>query len=518
MKDILQANVVDGYKLGHISQYIDKTEYVSSNLTPRSNKLARALREHFDGKMQYFGLQMAIINMKEAWDDSFFSKDVDFVMKSYTRRIKNYLGPDHGDDQIAAMRELHSVGYLPVEVKSLPEGIRVDMGVPVFTVKNTDKRFFWLTNYLETYLSCMVWPMCNSASISAEYLKTSARWSVVTDAPEQWVAIANHCFAARGHRGEADSMVSGMGHLSVGNVGTDTLWAIDGMEKYYGADSDKELIGCSVNAFEHATATQRIAYYRGKLGFTDYGQAEVESLRDIVANLYPTGIISYVADSEDYFWLMEEGLKQVKDEILNRTEDSLGLCKVVFRPDSSPKTPLEVIVGDKEAPTGSAEYKGSLELLWENFGGGYNSKGLRLINPKVGLIYGEAIDIDMQEAIYKTMFEMGFCVSNILLGTGSWGFLDRSSRDSYNIAIKGTHSIVDGEEVSMQKTPKTAMGSKKSAKGLLRVENENGKFVLYDQQTPEQEQQGLLDTVFLNGKLVKETSLQEIRERVKDSL
>lgn len=518
MKDILQANVVDGYKLGHISQYVDKTEYVSSNLTPRSNKLARYVKEHFDGKMQYFGLQLALVNMKEAWDDSFFSKDVDFVMKSYTRRIKNYLGSDHGDDQIEAMRELHKLGYLPVEIKSLEEGIRVDMAVPVFTVKNTDKRFFWLTNYLETYLSCMVWPMCNSASISAEYLKTSTRWAVITDAPNFWVNIANHCFAARGHRGEHDSMISGMGHLSVGNVGTDTLWAIDGMEKYYGADSDKELIGCSVNAFEHATATQRIAYYRNVLGFTGYGEAEVQSVKNILTELYPAGVISYVADSEDYFWLMSEGLKQLKDEILSRTEDSLGLCKTVFRPDSSPKTPLEVIVGDKEAPVGSPEYKGSLELLWEAFGGTYNSKGLRLINPKVGLIYGEAIDIDMQEDIYRSMFEQGFCVSNILLGTGSWGFLDRSSRDSYNIAIKGTHSIVDGDQVSMQKTPKTAMGSKKSAKGLLRVELEDGKYVLYDQQTEEQEKGGILKTVFLNGDLVNKTTLEEVRTRAKNSL
>ena len=518
MKGILQAHVVDGYKLGHISQYVDKTEYVGANLTPRSSKLARAVEKYFDGKMRYVGLQMALKNMINSWEDTFFSKQEDTVIKAYTRRIKNYLGSDHGDDQIDAMRELHKLGYLPIEVKSLAEGSRVDMGVPVFTVKNTDKRFFWLTNYLETYLSCMIWPVCNSASISEEYLKTASRWSTVTGAPDFWVGIACHCFAARGHRGEFDSMISGMGHLAVGNVGTDTLWAIDGMEEYYNADSDKELIGCSVNAFEHATATQRIAYYRKVLGFTEYGQAEVESLRDIYTNLYKSGIVSYVADSEDYYWLMEHGIKQVKEEILSRTEDSLGLCKAVFRPDSSPKTPLEVIVGDKEAPVGSAEYKGSLELLWENFGGTLNDKGFRVINPMVGLIYGEAIDIDMQEAIYSCMVEQGFCVSNILLGVGSWGFLDRSSRDSFNIAIKGTNSIVDGEEVSMQKTPKTAMGSKKSALGLLRVEKEDGKFVLYDQQTKEQEQQGLLETVFLDGKLVKETSLQEIRDLVKGSL
>ena len=105
----------------------------------------------------------------------------------------------------------------------------------------------------------------------------------------------------------------------------------------------------------------------------------------------------------------------------------------------------------------------------------------------------------MQDRIYAKMVEMGYCVSNLLLGVGSWGFLDRASRDSYSICVKGTHSVVDSVETPMQKNPKTALNSKKSAKGLLRVELEDGKYVLHDQQTPEQEQQGELKEVFRDG-------------------
>ncbi len=516
MKVVSQAHIVDGYKLDHISQYVPNTELVYSNMTPRSNRLARVLKDHFDGKMIFFGAQKAILQMKDLWDYTFFSQPKDVVMKQFARRIKNYVGQDYGDKQIEAMGKLHDLGYLPLSIKTLPEGTAVNMGVPTITIKNTLPEFYWLTNYTETYISSSVWHMCNSASLTREYRKTTDRWAKVTGADAFWCEIANHCFAARGHRGHYDAIDSGMGHLLF-SVGTDTLAAIDGLEDYYGADSDKEMVGISVNAFEHATATQRIAYYRN-LGFTKTPlEAEKESIRDICENLYPTGIVSYVADSEDYFGIINHVAKELKDVILARKEDSNGLCKFVFRPDSSPKTPLEVIVGDSEAEC-PLERKGTLQALWEIFGGSVNEKGYRVLNPKVGLIYGEAIDIDLQEKIYATMEQQGWCVSNLLLGVGSWGFLDRSSRDSFSQALKGTHSIVDGEDISMQKNPKTAAESKKSLKGLIRVEFENGQYVAYDQQTAEQEQQGELVEVFRDGIFLQEATLSEIRERVKQAL
>lgn len=518
MNNVPQAHKVDGYKLGHIEQYIEGTSQVYANMTPRSDRLANVIREHFDGTMVFFGIERVIQQLKQDWEETFFTKPKEDVMNKYARRIKNYLGADYGDAQIAAMGKLHDLGYLPLQIKALPEGSSVNMGIATITIKNTHDDFFWLTNYCETYISCSIWHMCNAASLSREYAKTSSRWGEVTGAEESWLGIANHCFAGRGHRGDQDAMDSGMGHLLF-SFGTDTLWAIDGMEDFYGADSDKELIACSVNAFEHATATQRIAYFRNSLGFNTYPlHAETESLRDILTNLYPKGIVSYVADSEDYYGVISEVAKDLKEVILSREEDSLGLCKTVFRPDSSYKTPFEVICGDADEVKGSPEYKGTLEVLWDIFGGTLNASGYKVLNPKVGVIYGEAIDIHLQEKIYAAMEGSGWCVSNVLFGVGSWGFLKDSSRDSFSQALKGTHSVINGEDVSMQKNPKTASQSKKSALGLLRVELEDGKYVQYDQQTQEQEQQGELQTVFVDGVLVRETTLQEVRDRVKASL
>ena len=522
-----QNTKVDGYKLGHLDQYVKGTKYVSSNMTPRDDRLARVIRESFDGKMDYFGIQMLVIKLVSAWNESFFNRSKDSVMKAFKRRVKNYLGTPYGDNQIEAMGKLHDLGYLPLHIKTLPEGSRVNMKVPEFTVVNTHEDFQWLTNYCETYLSTNIWHTCNAASLSRQYASTSKKWGAITEAPDMWYGIANHCFAGRGHRGDEDGMQSGMGHLCY-SVGSDTLWAIDGIEYYYGGDSDKELIACSVNAFEHATACQRIAYYRDILGFDSHPlAAETESIRDICENLYPKGIISYVSDSEDYYGVISKVALELKDVILGREVDEMGLCKFVFRPDSSPKTPFEVIMGDKDAPINSPEHLGTLEVLWDIFGGttkvAANGKTYRMLNDKVGIIYGECITLELQDRVYAAMEAAGWCVSSVLFGTGSWGYLEGSSRDSFGKAIKGCHTKVDlGEaeltHLSMQKNPKTASAFKKSAKGLLRVEEINSNFVLFDEQTPEQEEGGVLQTILLDGGLSNLITWSELKAKFMNSL
>ena len=496
----------DFYKWGHSDMYQNKTTRVYSNMTPRSDKYANVLNSN--GKMVFFGLQYALANLVEQWDQNFFQKPKEKVINRFTRRVKNSIGKEYGSGMIENLSKLHDLGYMPIEVRSIEEGNWVNMGVPVFVINNTHPDYFWLVNYLETYLSAIVWPMCNSAMVSSQYRKTATKWAKMSAAPDFWIEIACHCFAARGHRGIEDATISGMGHMLF-SAGTDTGWAIDYLEDYYGANSDNELIGCSVNATEHAVACQRIAYFRNVLG---EAHAERESVRDLLVNVYPTGILSYVADSEDYFRFISEDMAALKPEIEARQVDAQGLCKFVVRPDSSPKTPYEVIVGDDESDD-PLQRKGTLQILWDTFGGTVNEKGLRVINPKVGIIYGEAIDGEMQEKIYHGMIQRGWCVSNVLMGVGSWGFLKNASRDSYSIAIKGTHSVVDDLEVSMQKNPKTALDSKKSARGLLRVEKENGEYVLCENQTHEQFQTGELKLSFRDGKFVNFQEWKNVKSR-----
>jgi len=111
----------------------------------------------------------------------------------------------------------------------------------------------------------------------------------------------------------------------------------------------------------------------------------------------------------------------------------------------------------------------------------------------------------------------GLASGNIVMGIGSFTF-QYVTRDTFGSAIKATYGVVNGEGRELFKDPATDNGTKKSAKGLLRVELVNGEYVLYDQQTPEQEEQGELKSVFLNGKLMRFQTLQEIRDRLNSSL
>jgi nicotinamide phosphoribosyltransferase len=187
----------------------------------------------------------------------------------------------------------------------------------------------------------------------------------------------------------------------------------------------------------------------------------------------------------------------------------------VIRPDSG--DPVKIIVGDKNAVPGSPEYKGAIECMWEVFGGTVTEKGFKLLDSHIGLIYGDSITLQRQEAILSGLKEKGFSSFNVVLGIGSFTY-EYVTRDTYGFAMKATYGEVNGEARNIFKDPKTDDGTKKSAKGLLAVFKENDTLVLKDECTWEEEKQGLLQTVFENGKIVNEQSLTEIRERINQHL
>lgn len=246
----------DFYKADHRRQYPDGTDMVYSNFTPRSDRLAKVIREQFDGKIVYAGLQAFLIEfMIIQFADKFFNLPEEKAVKQFTRRMVTSLGPNNiGEDHI---RALHRLGYIPLEIRSLPEGSRVNMKVPVFTVKNTLPEFFWLTNAMETVLSMFTWKTCTSATLAYEYRKLLDAYAEKTGTAKEFVQWQGHDFSMRGMSGFDDAMMSGFGHL-LSFTGTDTIPAIDFAEQYYLADADMELIGGSVAATEHSVATLNI--------------------------------------------------------------------------------------------------------------------------------------------------------------------------------------------------------------------------------------------------------------------
>jgi nicotinamide phosphoribosyltransferase len=78
-------------------------------------------------------------------------------------------------------------GHLPIEIWALPEGTSVPVGVPMLVLWNTEPEFFWLTNYLETSLSAVVWGPCTSATIAKEYRNLLLRAAEFTGGSPEFV-------------------------------------------------------------------------------------------------------------------------------------------------------------------------------------------------------------------------------------------------------------------------------------------------------------------------------------------
>ena len=487
---------IDFYKADHRRQYPAGTEYVYSNFTPRSGRLAPVL-DSYDDKVVFFGLQGFIKRfLMESWNEEFFDKDKDAVIAAYRKRMDAALG--EGAVPTDHLEALHDLGYLPIRIKALPEGSRVNMRVPMLTIINTKPEFFWLTNYLETALSAGLWKSCATATIAYEYRKLLRDAAIATGVDVDSIAVQAHDFSFRGMSGIADATISGAGHLT-SFIGTDTVAAIDYLEDYYNADSANGPIGVSVPATEHSVMCMGTK------------SDEIGTFRRLIEDLYPSGIVSIVADTWDFWQVVTEFTVELKNKILARTPNAMGLAKVVFRPDSG--DPVKIICGDPDAPEGSPARKGAVQCLWDVFGGTETETGHKVLHERVGLIYGDSITLERARRILDGLAAKGFASSNVVLGIGSYTY-QYMTRDSFGFAMKATWGQVNGEGRPIFKDPITDSGLKKSAKGLLRVEREGDDFVLHDEQSAAEEKGGALTVVFEDGKLIVDDSLEAIRARL----
>lgn len=483
-------HLTDGYKVDHRNQYPTGTSLVYSNWTPRKSRIEGVDKVLFFG-LQYF-IQKYII---DDFNQNFFSQPKEEVIQRYKRRIDNYLGPDAITyDHVEA---LHDLGFMPIEIKAVEEGTLVPMRTAMFTIWNTQAEFFWITNFLETIMSCVMWLPCTSATTAFQYRKILDQYAEKTGGDLAFVDWQGHDFSFRGMAGVEAAMMSGAAHL-LSFAGSDTIPAIDFLEEYYEADCEQELIGGSVAATEHSVMC---------MGTQD---AEIETFKRLINETYPSGIVSIVSDTWDFWQVITEFLPELKSDILARDG------KVVIRPDSG--DPVKIICGDATAPEGSPEYKGAIECMWEVFGGTVTSTGHKLLDAHIGLIYGDSITIERCIAICEQLHQKGFASTNVVLGIGSFTY-QYVTRDTFGFAMKATYGEVNGKGREIFKDPKTDDGTKKSARGLLMVEGRDGMVTgMKDSATKEEEQQGMLQTVFKDGSFVQKTSLKKIRERVQEQL
>jgi len=502
--------LTDGYKTGHHQQYPKGTTKVYSNFTPRSNKYAPKGCD----QVVSFGQQMVMQQIHEAFQRDFFSQPKDLVCGQMKEELSMYLGTDY---DVTHFEKLHDLGYLPIAVKALPEGTMVPIKVPVLTIYNTHPDFYWLTNYLETILSNLLWKPMTSATIAQQYRKVLTKWMKKTDPANAWfIDWQGHDFSMRGMDSAEAVISSGLGHLTSFS-GTDSLPAIYGARKFYGAEG---FVAGSVPATEHS-----VMCAGGK-------EDETDTFRRLL-NTYPKGILSVVSDTWDLWKVCTEHVVTLKEEILARDG------KLVIRPDSG--DPVDILCGEKvisrdyrdvvenaDLDTSHPKYKGVIELLWDVFGGTVNEQGYKVLDPHIGAIYGDSITIDRAEEICRRLESKGFASTNVVLGIGSFTY-QYNTRDTFGFAMKATYVeithkaesgspafAVEGKEIF--KDPITDDGTKKSATGLLQVTTGEGGYKLVDRQTWAGESAGSLQMIYMNGEFHNTVDLATIRQRVQSAI
>lgn len=471
----------DFYKISHREQYPEGIEQVYSTWTPRASRIAGV------NSVVAFGFQGFIQNyLINLFKYEFFDRPKKYVVEEYSRIIKHTLGVENPPTD--HIEYLHDLGYLPLKIQALEEGTLVPIRVPMLTIENTDPKCFWLVGYIESLASCELWQASTSATIANEYRKILEGYAMTSVGSIGGVQFQGHDFSMRGMSSLHSAMSSGAGHL-LSFSGTDTIPAIMYLEDYYNADVEKELVGTSIPATEHSVqcAYEDDEYY----------------LKRMVSEVYPSGFVSIVSDGYDFWDVIGRILPNIKDLIMARDG------RVVIRPDSG--DPVKIICGDLEAET-ELERKGAVEALWDIFGGTVSKQGFKLLDAHIGLIYGDAITRERCEEICVKLLTKGFSSTNVVYGIGSYTY-QYNTRDTFGFALKSSACTINGVEKEIFKDPKTDDGTKKSLKGRVAVVKEKGVLVAKDQQKGGKT--GLLKTIFLDGRLVKETSLAKIRAKLR---
>lgn len=413
----------DGYKVGHKAMLAPGTSKLYGTWIPRSLKHG----PKDVSKIVSFGQQMVVKWLHDEFQENFFGQSLQKA-KQFSLDMNSYLGMEYDGKHF---EELWFLGYLPLRIKSLPEGIETNPGIPHMTFINTVDGFAWLTLYLETVISSLAWKPSTSATIALQYRRNATEWIEKTDPDKIWlVDYICHDFSARG-LSPFDMLASGLGHATSFR-GSDTLIVIPGARYFYNEPYDEVCIN-SVNASEHSVSTTKI-----------FTVGEQQMLSDWM-KIFPKGILSVVSDTFDLWKLITEYLPLLKEQIIARDG------KLVIRPDSG--DPVDIICGiadnctltlndkiyhsknlswipdesleelgfwqiDKDSPVKIEEKKGVIELLWDIFGGTVNEQGYKVLDPHIGAIYGDSITLNRQIQIYERLADKGFAVGNIVLGVG----------------------------------------------------------------------------------------------------
>lgn len=480
--------LIDYYKAVHAEMLPKNITKSVSYFTPRMSRVNR-----WDSVVM-FGLQGFIKTyLIDYFNEEFFNKPIEEVVGKYKRLMDFTLGKDAY--KIDKIEKLHKLGYLPIEIVALPEGTIVPMHVPMFGITNTHPDFAWLPQSLESLISAESWHPMLAATVGYTYRQIVNKYYDLTCDDNILRSKALGAFDFRGEECTESAIKAGAGWC-LSFVNTATVPTIPYLEENYFCNCTKEPVAYGSPSTEHSVMCSN---------FSVDGD-EITLLRRLLTEIYPNTSFSAVLDSYDYWNVIDNILPKLKKEIMEHNG-----C-MLMRGDS----------GDCVEVVTKTVFK-----LWEEFGGTINSKGYKVLDPHVKAIYGDSITIQRCEEIYKILMENGFACSNVALGVGSFSFqcieedgeLKPFTRDTFSSCIKATYCEIDGKPTLIFKNPKDG-GFKKSQKGCCRVYTrcdgsicfEDG--LTWEQVTDYEKRDNMLIPVFKNGELLKEQSLEEVRNRL----
>lgn len=456
----------DSYKLTHHKMYPEGTKNIYSYFECRNGAKFNDIL--------FFGLQYIIkryvkskVTLENIDEAEALAKEHFGTTEHFNRKGWEYINRSYD-------------GILPLSIYAVPEGTWVNPDVPLITVENTDPECFWLTNYMETVLS-QVWYPITVATVSGNIKSIVRKFFDETVDPSGHGAIdfMLHDFGFRGASSVESAGIGGMAHL-VNFKGTDTLAGMQYARKYYNASLSG--LAHSVPASEHSVMTS-----------DHHGEEHV--LSRLLDN-YKSGILSVVADSYDIYNFVSSFMLNYKDRILSRD----GVF--VVRPDSVTslhKTPADQVVW-------------ICKELHKIFGATKNNLGYYEINPKVKVLWGDGIGIEDIVSILSALKKEGYAASNVATFGMGGGLLQKVNRDTLRCAFKCSYRGYRNESgeiigMNVQKSPIDT--TKKSKGGKFDVYfDENGKLSWRNSILSK----GMLKLVYQSGMLYNEKTFEDVRQ------
>lgn len=383
-------------------------------------------------------------------------------------------------------------GRLPIRIKALPEGTRVPVGNALFTVEGLDDEFPALSQRCESRL-LHAWYPTTIATKSAVNLRIIKKY--FAESSDLDPETARHLYIDFGYRacsGDEQAAIGGTAHL-INCYGSDTVVALEHIDKYYGGLSDE--IGAtaySIPATEHTISQS-------------YGLDEDKYLMDCITK-YPNWLVSIVADTNNIEKFIDVVIRNRKREILKRWESGKApINKIIPRPDSlrfTKDTPLDQI-------------RWIFNKLEDIFGVATNKKGKKVIHPCISTLWGDGIEDQEIEPLYKGISDAGYSVESLAIGQGGGLLVKDANRDTERFALKASsqkHSDQQWHDVIKDPLDK----SKKSKAGQLKVidsEDDNTLITINQHDRRFFSFPDELETVFEMGEMTKEYNFMEIRKR-----